>query len=98
MIVNAGYGRLALSIGVWCVLASVTQAQGTRPEIGRPVQADRTALGSIRGRILLPSGNFVSTNEKVTLLTFRDTVATIYTDGQGQFEFPDLVAGKYLEV
>jgi len=96
MIVNLGYARLASLIAAWLALAWVTQAQGTRPEIGRPVQEDKTALGSIRGRILLPSGNFVSTNEKVTLLTFRDTVATIYTDGQGQFEFPDLVAGKYL--
>jgi tetratricopeptide (TPR) repeat protein len=77
------------------VLASVVQAQGTRPDMGRPVQEDRTVFGSIRGRVLLPSGNFVSTNEKVTLLTFRDTVATIYTDGQGQFEFPDLNPGTY---
>jgi tetratricopeptide (TPR) repeat protein len=95
MIVTAGYARLALLIGVGCVLASVTQAQVARPDIGRPVQEDKTLLGSIRGRILLPSGNFISTNEKVTLLTFRDTIATIYTDGQGQFEFPDLGPGNY---
>lgn len=67
--------------------------------MGRSGQEDKTALGSIRGRVLLPSGNFVSTNEKVTLLTFRDTVGVIYTDGQGQFEFPDLNPGNYqLEV
>jgi tetratricopeptide (TPR) repeat protein len=95
MIVTAGYGRVALLIGVWCVSASVVQAQGTKPDIGRPVQEDRSVFGSIRGRVLLPSGNFISTNEKVTLLTFRDTVATIYTDGQGQFEFPDLNPGTY---
>lgn len=52
-------------------------------------------MGSIRGRIVMPDGNYVKSNVKVTLQTFRAAVTTIYTDNQGQFEFPDLVPGNY---
>ena len=47
----------------------------------------------------MPGGAFVSENVKITLLTQRETVTTIYTDNQGQFEFPGLLPGNYkLEV
>lgn len=81
-----------------CLLAavSVVEAQVDKPELGRHINnEDKSVLGSIRGRVLLPNGNYVSVNIKVTLQTLRDTVATIYTDGQGQFEFPDLIPGNY---
>jgi tetratricopeptide (TPR) repeat protein len=44
---------------------------------------------------MLADGTYVSTNVKVTLQTLRGTVATIFTDNQGQFEFPELSAGNY---
>ncbi len=62
-------------------------------------QNDRTALGSIKGRIVMPSGSYAAESIKVTLLNLRETVATVYTETQGQFEFRSLAPGIYqLEV
>lgn len=91
----ARYVLLLLALGL-CGSTWVIQAQVDRPEINRPSPEDRSVLGSIRGRILLPGGNFVSTNVKITLQTLRETMATIYTDNQGQFEFDGLLPGNYL--
>jgi tetratricopeptide (TPR) repeat protein len=82
---------LALSAGV--------RAQVDKPELSRRSDEDKmdrmTSLGSIRGRIVMPDGNYVTSNVKVTLQTLRETIAIIYTDSQGQFEFPDLIPGNY---
>jgi tetratricopeptide (TPR) repeat protein len=83
------------------VLVAVAEAQVDKPELSRRGDDDRTdtakaaAFGSIRGRILLADGTYVSTNVKVTLQTLRGTVAMIFTDSQGQFEFPELNPGNY---
>lgn len=82
------------------LLAATAEAQVDKPELSRRSADDNrvdkaAAFGSIRGRIMLPDGNYVNTNVKVTLQTLRDTIVTIYTDGQGQFEFPDLNPGNY---
>jgi Flp pilus assembly protein TadD len=37
----------------------------------------------------------VNTNVRVTLQTLRETINTIFTDSQGQFEFSDLNPGNY---
>ena len=71
-----------------------------KPELSRrsedDTKADKAAVfGSIRGRIMLPDGNYVNTSVKVTLQTLRATIVTIYTDNQGQFEFDDLNPGNY---
>ena len=92
--------RLALWLFI-CLFASalLAEAQPKRqpdtPEIRRPNAEDKTPRGGIRGRVLLPDGNYVSGNVKVTLQTLRETVATIFTDSAGQFDFPDLVPGNY---
>jgi tetratricopeptide (TPR) repeat protein len=82
--------------------ALAAQAQSDKPELTRRGEnvEDKTALGSIRGRIVLPDGNYIKSNVRITLQTFRAAaVTTIYTDNQGQFEFPDLIPGNYqLEV
>lgn len=79
--------------------AGVAAAQQTLPEVDRTNREDRSARGSIRGRVMLPGGGFVTENVKITLQTLRGTVATIFTETQGQFEFPDLPpALYYLEV
>ena len=57
--------------------------------------ADKTGRGSLRGRIVLPGGTFVTESIKLTLQTLRDTISVIYTDSQGQFEFPNIVPGNY---
>ena len=79
--------------------AFAAAAQSDRPELTRRGENDRaedkTVLGSIRGRIVLPDGNYIKSNVRITLQTFRAAVTTIYTDNQGQFEFPDLIPGTY---
>jgi tetratricopeptide (TPR) repeat protein len=75
--------------------AAVTRAQGGRPESPNQTEADPSAFGSIRGRLLLPGGNYVSANVKVSLQTLRGTVAVIYADSLGQFEFEELRPGSY---
>ncbi len=79
------------------LLVAVVYATGqtaTRPqtEIGRD---DKTGKGSIRGRVVLPSGGFVAESMKATLLTVNGPQSTVYSDNQGWFEFPDLVPGNY---
>src|SRR6267142_4427164 len=66
----------------------------TRIETGRAL-ADRTTKGSVRGRVSLPDGGFVSQSLKVTLLTVNGTEAFAFTDTQGRFEFLDLAPGNY---
>lgn len=43
----------------------------------------------------MAGGAFVSESVKLTLLTLRETISVIYTDSQGQFEFPSLAPGDY---
>src|SRR2546423_14407114 len=75
--------------------ASVIRSQVDKSQILRPNRDDKTAFGSIRGRVILPDGNYVNTNVRVTLQTLRETINTIFTDSQGQFEFSDLIPGNY---
>jgi len=87
---NVRIGVLTLAVLILCGSAS---AQIGRPTI--PEDSDRTARGSIRGRIVLPGGAFVNESIKITLLTLRETISVIYADTQGQFEFPGLAPGNY---
>jgi tetratricopeptide (TPR) repeat protein len=68
-------------------------AQG-RPG-GRSMETVRTAQGSIRGRVILPSGSYTDEAVKITLSTLRGTLATIYTESQGVFEFSEIPPGTY---
>jgi Flp pilus assembly protein TadD len=77
------------------VSAAAVRGQDGRPERRRPIEEDRSALGSIRGRVLLPGGGFVSASVKITLQTLRGTIAIIYTENQGQFAFEELRPGNY---
>jgi tetratricopeptide (TPR) repeat protein len=57
--------------------------------------ADSSIGGIIRGRVLLPSGGFLSEGVRITLQTIRGVEASVYTDNTGKFEFTRLVQGKY---
>ena len=87
---NTRIGITTLAVLVLCVAAS---AQIKRPSIEE--DADKTGRGSIKGRVVLSSGNFITESIKVSLLTLRETVSVIYTENQGQFEFSGLVPGNY---
>ena len=87
--------KLLISI-ILNFLASASLALGQDlPEIRSPASPDKSALGSIRGRVLTPEGNYIASNVKITLNTLRGPVAIIYTDTQGQFEFQELPPGNY---
>ena len=91
--------RIFCAILFVLALAFAAHAQSDKPELGRSSNSerpeDKSIMGSIRGRIVMPDGNYVKSNVRVTLQTFRAAVTTIYTDNQGQFEFPDLIPGNY---
>jgi len=91
---NARVGVAALAVLVLCVSAS---AQIKRPNIDE--NDDKTVHGSIRGRVVLSGGAFVTESVRVSLQTSRETISVIYSENQGQFEFPGLLPGNYkLEV
>ena len=80
-------------VTVFCGLG--TLAQSSRP-IFQPRVDDNTGTGSIRGRVVLRDGSFVSESVKLILQTLRDEMGvTIFTDSQGQFEFSNLAPGNY---
>ena len=90
------HNRLILSaIAVLIGSVNTVFGQGEPAELPRSREPDKSALGSIRGRLLLPGGGYVNANVKVTLQTMRDVIVTIYTDSQGQFEFSELIPGSY---
>ncbi len=78
------------------VALSVAAQEEGRPKVDfqRSVE-DKTGKGSIRGRVVMPSGAFVTESVKVNLLTLRGSEVTIFSDSQGWFEFPGLVPGNY---
>jgi tetratricopeptide (TPR) repeat protein len=81
---------LAISLFLGSVLV---HAQGRPGE--RSTESPRTSQGSIRGRVILPSGSYTDEAVKITLSTLRGTMATIYTESQGVFEFQDVPPGTY---
>src|SRR5947208_16745761 len=78
----------------WCSVASFGQLDNQRPP-SQSQQNDRTATGSIRGRVVMANGSFANNSIKVTLLNIRDIVSIVYTDNQGQFELRSLNPGNY---
>jgi Flp pilus assembly protein TadD len=53
------------------------------------------AIGSIEGRVVLPSGRSVGNPVKVTLSNNSTPLVTVYTNESGQFRFGDLPLGIY---
>lgn len=69
---------------------------GGRTGVELPRQTDDpTNKGSIRGRVLLPTGKFAPENLKVSLLTYRGVESVGFTDARGGFDFQNLTPGTY---
>jgi tetratricopeptide (TPR) repeat protein len=73
--------------------SALAHAQGRGS--GRSTESARTSQGSIRGRVILPSGAYTDEAVKITMSTLRGTLATIYTESQGAFEFSEIPPGTY---
>ncbi|MEP6817899.1 MAG: tetratricopeptide repeat protein [bacterium] len=91
--------NLLLLVLIGCVPQAAGQTSdtpdgGPRIETGR-IAADKTSKGSVRGRVVMPGGRFVSQSLKVTLLTVSGPQGMAFTDSQGWFEFLDLLPGNY---
>src|SRR5215831_5191305 len=81
--------------------ASNAQTQGLRPPSAAASSAGsaESATGSVRGRVVYPSGAFGSETMRITVQSLRGTQTTTYTDNQGLFEIRSLPVGDYtLEV
>jgi Tfp pilus assembly protein PilF len=74
-------------------LANLAHAQ--RPNPTRVPTSDSTSTGSIDGRVVLPSGQPVSSRIKIILSTLNDPGVTLYTDTNGNFTFTNLRPGTY---
>src|SRR5437016_14158447 len=95
MRLRPSFGHLFLVSLVMAICGLGTLAQSSKPTF-QPRAADNTGSGSIRGRVVLRDGSFVSESVKLTLQTLREeSGVTIYTDSQGQFEFSNLAPGNY---
>ena len=81
-------GILALSVAV-CVHGQVRRPDDITPS------SERLASGAIRGRVILPNGSYSDEAVKITLSSLRGTLATIYTETQGEFEFTGVQPGTY---
>lgn len=86
----------SLTIALTCAgLAGAQTGNPTRRPPPPSSGVENTATGSIRGRVVLPSGAFVSDAIKITLHNSRGTQTVAYTDQQGQFEIAGLAPGNY---
>ena len=60
-----------------------------------PPTSNNSSGGTIRGRVVLPSGGFLSEGVRISLQTIRGTDSTVFTDNTGKFEFTRLSSGRY---
>lgn len=88
------FRRLCLLGVLLVVCASTATAQGTQPT-PQPGALTTTSPGSIRGRVVLPNGAFLSERTRISLATFRGDQVMAFTDNQGQFQFTALPPGSY---
>lgn len=87
--------RTLAGILVLGAFASFALAQKQPPLKPQPPEPAAAQTGSIRGRVTLESGSFVSEAVRVTLSNARGTQAVIYTDNHGRFDIPELTPSNY---
>ena len=87
-----GFGVVLLLAAI-CVTAQTPERDPRVETAG--IVSDSSGKGSIRGRVVAARGQFIAQSLKVTLLTLQGPQTTIFTDSQGQFEFPGLNPGNY---
>jgi tetratricopeptide (TPR) repeat protein len=74
---------------------SLSAGQSPRPTNTTAEPAFGGQVGSIKGRVVLENGSFISQAVRITLSSTRGTQAGVYTDNQGAFEFGQLTPGEY---
>jgi tetratricopeptide (TPR) repeat protein len=87
---------LPLSILCFLTLLTVSANSNAQRRPGERIpENERTTQGVIRGRVILPNGSFTDEAVKITLSTLRGSLAIIYTESQGHFEFQGVTPGTY---
>lgn len=74
-----------------CALGAA--AQNRQPT--RSTSPESSSGGTIRGKVSLPSGGFVTQSIRISLQTIRGIDSTVFTDTNGTFEFTRLNPGRY---
>jgi len=69
-------------------------AQSPRQPI-RSTSPESSTGATIRGKVLLPGGGFVTQSIRISLQTVRGVDSTVFTDNNGTFEFTRLNPGRY---
>jgi Flp pilus assembly protein TadD len=78
------------------VLACAVSAGAQSPrQPNRSTSPENSSGGTIRGKIVLPSGGFVTQSIRISLQTVRGIDSTVFTDNTGTFEFTRLTPGRY---
>ncbi|HEX5735987.1 MAG TPA: tetratricopeptide repeat protein [Blastocatellia bacterium] len=96
MKVKSNVRCLVMAISVIALHAYGVQAQDQPPPVSRiPIPRTDTALGSITGRVVLPSGHPVNDRVRISLSTLNDPGMIVYTDTNGAFGFSGLRNGTY---
>lgn len=72
-----------------------TKGQVRPPNVPPTPVSESSSGGTIRGRIVLPGGGYVTGSLRVTLQTNRGVEATVFSDNEGHFEFTRLNPGTY---
>jgi tetratricopeptide (TPR) repeat protein len=83
----------AIALAVAGMAAAVYPQTGMPPKPTAPTE--NPALGTIQGRVTLPSGDPVNSRVRITLSTPNDPGMAIYTDNNGNFTFANLRQGGY---
>lgn len=87
--------RLITIVLILVVYVPAAAQSPQRPAIPEPTKNDKTELGSIKGRVVLETGAAITQAARVTVFTFRGTLANLFTDNDGRFEIKGLVPGEY---
>ena len=83
-------------IALLSITALSQENMGGRSGVELPRSTDDpTNRGSIRGRVVLPTGKFAPENLKVSLLTYKGVESVGFTDARGGFDFQNLNPGTY---
>jgi tetratricopeptide (TPR) repeat protein len=78
-----------------CLFAMSVNSFAQEPPRDIPHRAPDPTNAIIEGRVLLPSGQSVNFNVKITLSELHRPLATIYTNKHAEFRFPNLREGEY---
>jgi tetratricopeptide (TPR) repeat protein len=89
------YIKRLVPVIVLLMLALPAAVRGQQPRPTNTNTSINSGGGIISGRVVLPTGGFLSEAVRISLQTIRGTESTVFTDNTGKFEFSRLTPGRY---